>query len=106
MNKNIKTPLVSSLDNKLQIINFVAFRDPFGCYLVEGTLKNASSDSEIDAKIKIDYFDTLDILVDNEIDTIKSPQPGATRGFYIVYSGRRRGDIQSHKISLYTSKSR
>ena len=94
------TPVISSPDNKLQIINFVSFRDAFGCYMVEGTLKNISLELDLTAEIKIDYYDSLNMLVDTETDTFTAPKPGATRGFYMVYSGKRRGDVQSQNILL------
>ena len=97
-------PVVASPDNKLQVINQVAFRDGFGCYLIEGTLKNVGPDSDLDAEIKIDYLDASNARVDTELDRISVPKTGKTRGFYLVYSGVRRGEVKSHLLHVSLAK--
>jgi hypothetical protein len=77
-----------------------AYRDNFGSYVVEGVLKNISSESEINAKIKIDYYDVNKVRIDTGIDSFTIPKPGGTRAFYMTYSGRRRGEIKYHVIAL------
>ena len=92
---------ITSPDKKYQIISHGrAYRDIFGSYVVEGVLKNISSESEINVKIKIDYYDIDKVRIDTGMDTFAIPKPGGTRGFYITHSGRRRGEIRYHVITL------
>ena len=93
--------IITSPDKKYQIINHTAAINTFGgCYTVEGVIKNISSESEINAKIQIDYYDIDKVRIDTEVDTLTVLKPGGTRAFYIPYSGRRRGDVQYHRITL------
>ena len=93
--------MITSPDGKCQITSHRrAYKDAFGSYCVEGVIKNTSPEPELNAKIKIDYYDSDNVRFDSEVDTLTIPKPGGTRAFYIPYSGLRRGDIQYHKISL------
>jgi hypothetical protein len=93
--------IITSPDGKCQMISHRrAYKDAFGCYCLEGVIKNISNEPELNVKIKVDYYDSDDTLFDSEVDTLTIPKPGGTRAFYIPYSGLRRGDIQYHIISL------
>lgn len=93
--------ILTSPDKKYQIMNhFRTHRDNFGTYGVEGVIKNISSEPEINAKIKIEFYGIDKVKIDSEDDNIAVLKPGGTRAFYIFYSGPRRGDIRYHKIYL------
>jgi hypothetical protein len=93
--------IITSPDKKSQIISQRrAYMDGFGSYTVEGVVKNISSESEINAEIKIDYYDIDRVRIDTEVDTVTIPKPGGTRAFYIPYSGLRRADIKYHELNL------
>jgi hypothetical protein len=99
--KEAKPQIIISPDKKTQIISQRrAYIDGFGSYTVEGVIKNISSESEINAEIKIDYYDIDKVRIDTEVDIVTIPKPGGTRAFYIPYSGLRRCDIQYHKLAL------
>ncbi len=99
--KEAQPQIITSPDKKSQIISQRrAYIDGFGSYTVEGVIKNISSESEINAQIKIDYYDFDGVRIDTEFDTVTIPKPGGTRAFYIPYSGLQRADIKYHKLNL------
>ena len=97
---------ILSPDGKLQIINHHNYTDRFGMYCVEGALRNIDPKANLDAEIKVDYFDRDKEQIDTEIDpSISNLKPGVTRSFHIMYSGRRRGEVQYYKLYPTTIKS-
>lgn len=91
--------IITSPDDKVQVINYRASRDGFAGFLVEGTIKNIST-SELSAKLIIDYYDENNIKIDSETDILTALKPGATRGFYIIYPGPKRSLIRHYKINI------
>ena len=93
-----QSQIITSKDNKLQILNHGAGGDQFGCYSIKGTIKNISAESEVNIEIKVDYFDINGELIDTEVDILYIPYPGGSRGFHIIYPGLRHDDVHSYKI--------
>ena len=92
---------IISKSGKLKIIRHRAYIDRFGCYCVEGAIRNLSPESDLNAEIKIDYFSVDNQLIDTEIDlTVRMMGTGATVAFHTMYSGRNRGKIKYYRISL------
>ena len=86
---------------KLMIIRHRSYIDRFGCYCVEGAIRNISAEPSLNAEIKIDYWDKDYQLVDTEVDaTVRDLRKGATVAFHTMYSGRQRGKIKSYQIFL------
>jgi hypothetical protein len=99
--KDKQPQVITSADGKLQIIHNRSYVDRFGCYCVEGAVRNISRDSTLNAGIKIDYFDVNMKQIDTEIDaTVRNLKPGVTVAFHTMYSGKRRGEIQYYHIHL------
>ena len=93
--------MISSADGMLQIIHNRSYLDRFGCYCVEGAVRNKSKDSHFNVEIKIDYFNGDKRLIDTEIDSsIVNLNPGATVAFHTMYSGKRRGEIKHYEVQL------
>jgi hypothetical protein len=90
--------VITSADNKLQILNHAAGGDQFGCYSIKGAIRNISTESNIDIEIKVDYFDADGIKIDSEVDLLSIPKPGGSRGFHIIYPGLRHDDVHSYKL--------
>lgn len=105
MQKEKQAQIIDSDDKKLQIINHRPYVDRFGCYCVEGAVKNVSQEQNLTAEIKIDYFDFDGVYVDTEVDTaVRALEPGVTVAFQVMYSGRRRGEITNYYIVLTPRK--
>lgn len=102
--EEVQPQVITSPDKKLQIINHGAYIDAFGCYCVEGVIKNINSESELNAEIKIDYYAIDKTKIDTEVDTLTALKPGATRAFFIPCSARQRGDIRYYKLYPTVSK--
>ena len=93
--------MITSADGKLEIIHNRSYVDRFGCYCVEGAVRNKSKDSQFNVEIKIDFFNGDRGLIDTEIDSsIVNLNPGATVAFHTMYSGKRRGEIKHYEIQL------
>ncbi len=90
--------VITSRDNKVQILNHGAAGDQFGCYMVKGAIKNISSEPDVNVEIKVEYYDINGIKINTEIDDLYIPFPGGSRAFHIVYPGQRHDDIRSYKI--------
>jgi hypothetical protein len=98
--------LITSEDNKIQILNHAAGGDQFGCYSIKGSIRNLSSESDINVEIKVDYYDINGVKIDTEVDTLYIPHPGGSRGFHIIYPGMRHDDVLSYKIYPFATKKR
>jgi|WetSurMetagenome_2_1015567.scaffolds.fasta_scaffold869572_2 hypothetical protein len=96
---------IPSPEGNYKIINHHNYTDRFGMYCVEGAIKNIDIKAIFDIEIKIDYYDRDKKIIDSEIETaISNLKPGVARSFHIMYSGRRRGEVQYYKIYLKTLK--
>jgi hypothetical protein len=96
---------ILSPDNKMKIVNHHNYTDRFGMYCVEGALRNIDKTAILDVEIKVDYYDRDKAQIDTEIDnTITNLKPGVTRSFHIMYSGRRRGEVQYYKLYPTTQR--
>jgi hypothetical protein len=89
---------ITSQDNKLKILHHHGTIDYFGSFLIEGAVKNLSSEPDIEVAIHVDYFDENGLQIDTDKDLLYIPYPGGSRGFFIVYSGQRNDDIRSYKL--------
>ena len=97
--------VIDSDDKKLQIIHHRPYVDRFGCFCVEGAVKNMSQEPNLTAEIKIDYYDIDNNYIDTEVDTaVRALEPGVTVAFQVMYSGRRRGEITQYHIVLTAKK--
>lgn len=85
-------------DNRVQILNHRIYYDRFGCSCVEGGIKNLTTDSNVTANIKVDYFDIDGQYIDSEIQVLKHRYPGRAIGFHVMYGGRRRLEVRSYKV--------
>jgi len=91
---------ITSPDKRLELINERVFRDTFGCYCLESTVKNNDARSTLNAEIKVDYYGGDKVKIDTEQISLKALPPGKTRAFYLAYSGLRRGEIRYHQYHL------
>jgi hypothetical protein len=92
--------IAASPDRRLELINERVFRDTFGCYCLEGTVKNNDARSALDAEIKVDYYGGDKVKIDTEQISLKALPPGKARAFYLAYSGLKRGEIRYHQYHL------
>ncbi len=90
--------LITSPDNKLQIISHAAAGDMFGCYTTKGVIKNISSEADVNVEIKVEYYDINGEKMDTEVDTFYIPFPGGSRAFHIIYPGSRYDDVKAYRI--------
>lgn len=90
--------IITSSDNKVQILNHGAAGDQFGCYMVKGAIKNISFESNVSVEIRVEYYDLNGVKIDTEVDQLYIPFPGGSRAFHIVYPGYQHDDIRSYKI--------
>lgn len=99
--KEEQAQVITSPDGRLRIIRHRAYVDRFGCYCVEGAIRNISSEPYLNAEIKIDYYDINGQKIDTEVDkTVRALGKGVTVAFHTMYSGKQRGEIQYYKITL------
>ncbi len=84
----------------MQILNHSPYRDRFGCYCIQGAVKYVSPEPNLNAQIKVDYYDIDGGLIDTEVDTVDFLKSGGTSSFHIMYSGLRRGEVQYYKLSV------
>lgn len=90
--------VITSPDQKLQILNHAAGGDQFGCYTTKGAIRNISSESDVKVEITVEYYDSKGIKIDSVVDSFSIPFPGGSRGFHIIYPGQRYDDIRSYRI--------
>ena len=90
---------ITSPDNKLQILHHRMSVNRFGHRVVEGAVKNISPDSGVFAEIKAEYYDVAGTLMGTEVDIVRKLGSGKTGAFEIVYSGDRRWDVRSYRIT-------
>lgn len=90
--------VITSPDNKLQTLHHKMSVNRFGHRVVEGTVRNISSDAALGVEIKAEYYDAAGTLIGTETDTVRRLEPGKTGAFEVVYSGELRWDIKNYKI--------
>ena len=95
---------ITSPDETVQIINHRASREGFGSYCIEGAVRNISSEPEINAEIRVDYYDGDNVKIDSEVDVLPRLKPGETRGIYISYAGQKRNSVQYYRLHLSQNK--
>jgi hypothetical protein len=99
----VQPQVITSPDGKLQTLHHRISANRFGHRIVEGAVRNVSSDSSVNAEIKAEYYDAAGTLIGNEADIVRRLGPGKTGAFEVVYSGERRWDIKHYKIVSLTS---
>ena len=105
LKKEEQTQVITSPDGKLQIIRHRLYVDRFGCYCVEGAIRNIGGESNLNAEIKIDYYNAEWKQIDTEVDsTIRALGKRVTVAFHTMYSGRQRGEIKYYRIHLANKK--
>jgi hypothetical protein len=90
--------VVTSADNKVQILHHAGSVDNFGCYSIKGAVRNLSPESGVEVDIKVEYYDIKGIKIDSLEDSLNIPGPGGSRGFILIYPGLRPDDIYSYNI--------
>jgi hypothetical protein len=90
--------VITSPDGKLQTLHHRMSANRFGHRVVEGAVRNISSDSGLNAGIKAEYYSADGTLIGTEMDIVRRLGPGKTGAFEVVYSGERRWDIKSYRI--------
>jgi hypothetical protein len=90
--------LIKSLDNKLQTLHHRMSVNRFGHRVIEGAVRNISSDSNVNAEIKAEYYSDTGMLIGTEVDVVRGLTPGKTGAFEVVYSGDQRWDIKYSRI--------
>ncbi len=95
----VQPQTIPSPNKEMMILNHRRYYDRFGCCCVEGAVKNLTSDTAT-ATINMEYFDKDGERVDSEVQELKHRYPGRAIGFHVMYSGRRRLEIRSYKISI------
>jgi len=90
--------VITSPDGKLQTLHHKMSVNRFGHRVVEGAVRNISSDSNVSAEIKAEYYDAIGTPIGTEVDTVRRLEPGKTGAFEVVYSGQQRTDIKYYKI--------
>jgi hypothetical protein len=90
--------VITSPDGKLQTLHHKMSVNRFGHRVVEGAVRNISSDSNVSAEIKAEYYDAAGTLIGSEADTVRRLEPGKTGAFEVVYSGQQRADVKYYKI--------
>jgi hypothetical protein len=89
---------ILSPDGKLEILHHAASIDQFGCYTLKGALRNATAESDVEAEIRVDYYDSQGTRIDSEIDVLLIPFAGGSRAFHIIYPGQRHDDIKGYRV--------
>lgn len=92
--------LIISSDKKLQILNHKIYYDRFGCACIEGAIKNVTSQTDLIAYLKADYYDFDGEYIDSEVQILPIKYPNRAIGFHIMYSGRRRLEVRSYRLYL------
>lgn len=89
---------IASKDGKLRILHHAASIDQFGCYTLKGAIRNISSEAEVEAEIRVDYYDAEGAKIDSETDRLFIPFPGGSRAFHIIYPGNRHDDVSAYRV--------
>ena len=97
-----QSQIITSPDNKIQIFNHRTSREGFGAFCVEGAIRNLTSEPNLKAQIRVEYFDSDNNKIDSETDIINNLRPGFPRGFYISFAGKKRNSIQYYRLYLTT----
>ena len=92
--------VITSPDHKLQTLHHRMSANRFGHRVVEGAVRNISSDASISAEIKAEYYGADGKLIGTEVDTVRRLGPGKTGAFEVMYSGPKRWDINYYTLSL------
>ena len=82
--------VITSPDGRLQTLHHKMSANRFGHRVVEGAVRNISSDSNVSAEIKAEYYGTTGTLIGTEVDIVRRLDPGKTGAFEIVYSSEQR----------------
>jgi len=90
--------VITSPDGKLQTLHHKMSANRFGHRVVEGALRNISSDSKENTEVKAEFYDAAGTLIGTEADVIRRLEPGKTGAFEVVYSGQQRADVKYYKI--------
>jgi hypothetical protein len=90
--------VILSPDNTLQTLHHRITGNRFGHRVVDGVLKNLTSDSTVAAEIKVEYYDGSGGLIGTGVEIMKIMEPGKTGAFEVPYSGERRWEVKSYKI--------
>ncbi len=90
--------VITSPDGKLQTLHHRMSVNRFGHRVVEGAVRNISSDSRLSAEVKAEYYDAAGKFIGTEADVVRRLEPGKTGAFEVVYSGQQRADIKYYKI--------
>jgi len=98
--KEEQPQIITSPDGKLQTLHHRMFHTLFGHRIAEGAVKNMSSDSDLSAEIKADYYDAAGTLIGTEVDTVRRLDPGKTGAFEVVYSGPKRAYVKYYKLKV------
>ncbi len=92
---------ITSPDGKLRTLHHKMSVNRFGHRVVEGAVRNISSDSNVNAEIKAEYYGATGRLIGTEADIVRRLEPGKTGAFEVVYSGEQRWDIKYYKIVTF-----
>ena len=92
--------VITSPDGKLQTLHHKMSANRFGHRVVEGAVRNISSDSRVSAEVKAEFYDAAGTLIGTEVDIVRKLEPGKTGAFEVVYSGQQRADIKYYKIAI------
>jgi len=90
--------IITSPDSKLQTLHHKMSVNRFGHRVVEGAVRNISSESNVSAEIKAEYYGATGRLIGTEVDILRRLEPGKTGAFEVVYSGEQRADIKYYII--------
>jgi hypothetical protein len=99
--KSAKTQpqVIKSIDNTLQTLHHRMAVNRFGHRVVEGAMKNISSESSVNAEITVEYYSVDGTLIGTEVDILRGLKPGKTGAFEVVYSGEMRWEIKHYKVT-------
>ena len=89
---------ITSPDGKLQTLHHKMSVNRFGHRVVEGAVRNISSNSKVSAEVKAEYYNAAGTLIGTEVDVVRHLEPGKTGAFEVVYSGQQRADVKYYKI--------
>jgi hypothetical protein len=92
--------IISSPDNKLQVLNHKVYFDRFGCACVEGAVKNLTERIDLIANLKVDYYDYYGEYINSEVQSLPIKYANRAIGFHIMYSGPQSTETTYYKISF------
>jgi hypothetical protein len=93
-----QSQVITSVDNKLQTLHHKMSTSRFGHKVVEGALRNISSDASVSAEVRAEFYGAHGELIGNDVDVVRRLDSGKTGAFEVVYSGDRRWDVKFYKI--------